>query len=93
VKYGAGIDWTWTFALSDLGDGRTRFHFRCRANVGPRWLAAAYWLGLAPADFVMAHQMLRGVKVRAERTTAEMVAALDGSPPAPQSAGDAAEKR
>jgi len=27
----------------------------------------AYWLTLAPADFVMARQMLRGVKARAER--------------------------
>ena len=66
-RFGASIDWTWSFFLTDLGDGRTRFHFRSRARLAPRWLRAAYLLVLVPADHVMAQQMLRGVKTRAER--------------------------
>jgi hypothetical protein len=69
TRYGAWMDWSWVFVLDDLGGGRTRFLLRTRARVGPRWLAVAYWLTLAPADLVMARQMLRGVKARAERTT------------------------
>lgn len=33
-------------------------------------VAAVYLLAVIPADFVMSRQMLRGVKTRAERTTA-----------------------
>jgi hypothetical protein len=65
-RHRAWIDWSWVFQLTDLGDGRTRFHFRSRARLGPRWLAAAYWLALVPADHVMASQMLRGIRSRAE---------------------------
>lgn len=66
-RFGAWIDWSWSFVLRDLGDGRTRFLFRTRARVGPTWLALAYRALLVPADFVMARQMLRGVRLRAER--------------------------
>jgi hypothetical protein len=69
----AEIDWSWSFVLSDLGDGRTRFHFRSRAHLRPWWLAVAYVMALVPADHVMATQMLRGVAARAEGR----------SPPAP----------
>jgi hypothetical protein len=65
-RFGAWIDFTWAFVLRDLGDGRTRFSFRCRARLGPLWVRAFYWLALIPADFVMARQMMRGVKQRAE---------------------------
>jgi hypothetical protein len=40
-------------------------------------LAAAYLLAVIPADFVMSRQMLRGVKTRAERTTAADLHAAD----------------
>ncbi|MCU0309342.1 MAG: hypothetical protein MUE36_00155 [Acidimicrobiales bacterium] len=63
---GAAIDWSWVFVLHDLGDGRTRFHFRTRARLAPWWLAVAYVVGLVPADHLMATQMLRGVARRAE---------------------------
>lgn len=65
-RYGAWLEWTWAFVLHDLGNGRTRFRFRSRVRLGPRWLAALYWLALVPADHVMARQMLAGVKRRAE---------------------------
>ncbi len=65
-RYRASINWSWTFTLREIDDHRTRFHFRTRARVAPRWLAAAYWAALVPADHVMAQQMLHGVKGRAE---------------------------
>ena len=34
-RFGAAIDWSWSFVLRDLGDGRSRFHFRTRAKVAP----------------------------------------------------------
>jgi hypothetical protein len=69
-RFSAWMDWTWAFALSDLGQVRTRFVFRSRACLGPWWLAAGYWALIIPADFVMARQMLHGVKARAEGVTA-----------------------
>jgi len=69
-RFGAWIDWTWAFVLDDVGNGKTRFLFRSRGRAGPAWVAAAYLLAIIPADFVMSRQMLRGVKARAERTTA-----------------------
>jgi len=66
-RYDAWIDWSWAFVLTELSPGTTRFHFRSRARLGPSWLAAAYWLLLIPADFVMSRQMLHGVRHRAER--------------------------
>ena len=65
-RFGAAIDFTWVFSLRDLGDGRTRFHFRSRARLSPWCLSALYLLALVPADHVMSRQMLRGVKSRAE---------------------------
>lgn len=70
-RFGAWIDFTWVFVLDDLGDGRTRFQFRTRGRVGPWWVRAVYTAAVVPADFVMARQMLRGVKGRAERTSTE----------------------
>ena len=61
-QFGASIDFTWAFVLDDLCDGRTRFLFRSRERLEPRWVRALYLASLVPADFVMARQMLRGVK-------------------------------
>ena len=67
-RFGAWIDFTWAFVLTDLGPGRgTRFVFRSRARVGPWWVRAGYRTALVPADFVMSRQLLRGVQLRAER--------------------------
>lgn len=67
MEQGAWIDWTWVFALEDVGEGRSRVLIRSRVNLSPRWVALAYTLGLVPADFVMARQMLRGIARRAVR--------------------------
>jgi hypothetical protein len=65
-RFGAWMDWTWAFTLRDLGQSRTRFILRSRVRLGPWWLAAAYWSLIIPADLVMARQMSRGIKKRAE---------------------------
>ena len=75
-KYGASIDWTWAFVLDHLPDDRTRLVIRSRLHLEPRWVEAFYLAVILPADFVMARQMLRGVKHRAERTTSDDIAAL-----------------
>ncbi|MGZ5418487.1 MAG: hypothetical protein ACXWDI_15065 [Nocardioides sp.] len=69
AERGAGIDFTWVFVLDDLGDGRTRFLFRCRLRVWPRWVETFYVAAMVPADFVMSRQMMRGLSCRVERTS------------------------
>jgi hypothetical protein len=64
----AQLDWTWTFVLTPLeGGGSTRFHFRSRWVTHPWWLTLGGRLAIVPADFVMSHDMLNGVRTRAER--------------------------
>ena len=75
-RFGAAIDWTWAFVLHPVESGRTRFLFRTRVRLRPWWVAAFYRAVILPADFVMSRQMLRGVRERAERTTAADVARL-----------------
>ena len=62
------MDWSWTFILTPVDEGRgTRFLFRSRWITAPWWLTLFGWLVIVPADFIMARSMLRGVKERAER--------------------------
>jgi hypothetical protein len=64
----ATLDWSWAFVLTPLDDGRrTRFHFRSRWTTSPWWLTLGGRMGIVPADFIMSRDMLRGVKMRAER--------------------------
>jgi hypothetical protein len=68
TKYGASLNWSWTFSLIPLDKGgRTRFHFRSRWMTKPWWFTLFGWLIVVPADFVMSRDMLHGVKERAER--------------------------
>jgi hypothetical protein len=85
-KFGAAIDWTWSFLLIGLPDGRTRLHLRVRGRVAPWWLAAAYIAAIIPADFIMAMGMLRGLKERAERARS-----ASAGPAPPQSANGLAD--
>lgn len=63
----AELDWTWAFVLTPMADGnQTRFHFRSRWRTSPWWFTAGGKLLVVPADLVMARDMLRGVKARAE---------------------------
>jgi hypothetical protein len=74
-RYGASIDWSWAFVLDRLPGDRTRFVVRSRLHLEPRWVEAFYLAVIVPADFVMARQMLRGVRARAEATTDDEVEA------------------
>jgi hypothetical protein len=63
----ASLDWSWAFVLTPIDQGqRTRFLFRSRWVTEPWWFTLAGWLGVVPADFLMSHDMLHGVKQRAE---------------------------
>ncbi len=63
----ARLDWTWTFVLTPLDEGRrTRYQFRSRWLTEPWWFSAVGLLGVVPADFLMARDHLRGVRTRAE---------------------------
>jgi hypothetical protein len=61
----AWLDWVWTWAIDELGDGRVRVHLRTRGSIGPPWLAVAYRAALW-TDFVMARSHLRGLRDRVE---------------------------
>jgi hypothetical protein len=74
-RYGASIDWSWAFVLDPLPGARTRFIVRSRFRLEPAWVRRVYIGAVVPADFVMARQMLRGVRARAESTAIEEVAA------------------
>jgi hypothetical protein len=77
----ARLDWSWAFVVVPLDGGRrSRFHFRSRWSTAPWWVTAAAWLLIVPADFVMARDMLAGVRRRAEALAA-------GTPMAPGPAG------
>ncbi len=64
---GARLTWSWTFLLVPVdGETRTRFVFRWRAVASPWWVRAFTSLAIVPADAVMSHDMLHGLKNRAE---------------------------
>lgn len=65
-RWGAAIDWVWTFALDERPGGRTRLQLRTQGRTRPWWLTAAYVGALVPADHVMATGMLHGIKLRVE---------------------------
>jgi hypothetical protein len=68
TRYGAALDWSWSFNLTPLDDGgRTRFLFRSRWITTPWWFTLFGSLIVVPADFLMSRDMLHGVKERAER--------------------------
>ena len=72
AKHKAELDWSWVFVLRPLDGGRrTRFHLRSRWTTTPWWFTLGGRLGIVPADFVMSHDMLRGVQKRAEALARE----------------------
>jgi hypothetical protein len=75
ARFGAAVDWTWTFVLVEDGDGGTRLQLRVRAWTSPWWLTAAAVATLVPADYFMAGSMLAGIRRRVRL-------ADGGSPPA-----------
>jgi hypothetical protein len=69
-RFGATIDWTWAFVLSETANGGTRLQLRVRGHTSPWWLAAAYQAVIVPADAIMAVGMLGGIKSRVEAAAA-----------------------
>ena len=41
-RWGAAIDWVWTFAVEERPGGRTRLQLRTRGRTRPWWLTAGY---------------------------------------------------
>jgi hypothetical protein len=63
-KFGASLDWVWTFALDPAPSGRTRMLVRNRGRVQPGWLDLAYRAAIVPADHVMTRGMFLGLDQR-----------------------------
>jgi hypothetical protein len=66
-RFGAALDWVWTFALEPAPGGRTRPLIRSRGQVRPWWINAAYVAGTVPADHIMRRGMFRRLKRRVAR--------------------------
>jgi hypothetical protein len=67
ARHRASLDWSWAFVLTPVNGGKqTRFIFRSRWRTEPWWVTLGGRLLVVPADFVMAHDMLRGIAQRAE---------------------------
>jgi hypothetical protein len=66
-RFGAALDWVWTFSLEADGAG-TRMLIRNRGVVRPAWLDVLYRAFITPADHVMTRGMFRGL---AERLSAD----------------------
>ena len=64
ARFGADLDWVWTFALAPESGGRTRLLIRNRGRVRPAWLDLAYRAVIVPADHVMTRGMFRGLDER-----------------------------
>jgi len=78
-KFGAAVDWTWSFRLTGLPGDRTRLHIRMRGRAAPWWLAAGFAGAIIPADYIMATGMLRGLKHRAEHARTAGVPSCGGA--------------
>jgi hypothetical protein len=64
----AAVDWSWTFALRPVDEGRrTRLLFRWRSRTRPWWMTLGVQTLLVPADAVMSEGMLRGLEARLSR--------------------------
>lgn len=63
ARFGASLDWVWTFALDPDADG-TRMLIRNRGTVKPAWLDWAYRAFITPADHIMTRGMFRGLAAR-----------------------------
>jgi hypothetical protein len=64
-----GVVWSWAFVLDPIDGHATRTQVRTRATYKPSLVITLLArLIIGPSDFVMAGQVLRGIKRRAERT-------------------------
>lgn len=64
TRFGASLDWVWTFTFDPVGADRTRMLIRNRGKVRPRWLDLGYLAAIVPADHIMTRGMFRGLARR-----------------------------
>jgi hypothetical protein len=64
VRPGAHLTWSWL--LSPYDEGQTRLILRIRGRLGTPGLGLMGWILLDPAEFVLVHRLLGGIKARAE---------------------------
>jgi hypothetical protein len=70
-RFGAQVDWVWSWHLDQAGPGATRLVQRNRMKLRPRWFEATFLATIVPADFIMARSHLRSIKRLAETTHAQ----------------------
>ncbi|HEY3409514.1 MAG TPA: hypothetical protein VGK53_15190 [Propionicimonas sp.] len=63
-RFGAELDWVWTFSFAPEPGGCTRMLIRNRGFVRPLWLDLAYRGVIVPADHIMATGMFQGLTRR-----------------------------
>jgi hypothetical protein len=63
-RFGAALDWVWTFTLDPVDLGSTRMLVRNRGAVEPGWLDLGYRAAITPADHIMTRGMFRGLERR-----------------------------
>ncbi|HEY3339764.1 MAG TPA: hypothetical protein VGK18_14780 [Propionicimonas sp.] len=63
-RFGAELDWVWTFRFAPSDGGRTRMLVRNRGSVKPGWLDLAYRAVIVPADHIMATGLFDGLARR-----------------------------
>ena len=67
ARFGASLDWVWTFALDPAPNNSTRLLIRNRGRVQPAWLDLAYRASIVPSDHVMTRGMFTGLEERVSR--------------------------
>jgi hypothetical protein len=65
-RRGLSMDWIWSWQLDEPVPGRTRVIQHNRMRLEPAWFERAFLATIIPADFVMAHSHLRGLRRRAQ---------------------------
>ena len=65
-RYGARMEWVWSWHLEQPAPGRVRLVQRNRMRLWPRLLEAVFLGVIVPADFIMARSHLRAIRQRAE---------------------------
>jgi hypothetical protein len=71
TRWAASGPFTWVFALSPVGDSATRLVLRTRAELRPHVLLALVKPFFYLADFLLARQLLLGLKRRAEKPASQ----------------------
>jgi hypothetical protein len=69
-RFGAQVDWVWSWHLEELRPGVTRLVQRNRMRLRPRWFETVFFATIVPADFIMARSHLMAIRRLAESAAA-----------------------